>query len=87
MERYRLQKCALCELEKEIQLRHIIPKFIGKHLKKTSIGNIRSAEKPNNVVQDLEKHYLLCCDCEEEFSARENWFARSFFIHGRKKRK
>ncbi|MBO5372238.1 MAG: hypothetical protein J6A75_05900 [Lachnospiraceae bacterium] len=79
MERYKLQKCALCGLEKEIQLSHIIPKFIGKHLKKTSIGSIRSAENPNIVIQDLEKHYLLCRDCEEEFSARENWFARNIF--------
>ena len=40
-------KCALCGEDKELQLSHIIPKFIGKYLKNTSIGNIRSHENPN----------------------------------------
>lgn len=61
-------KCALCGEDKELQLSHIIPKFIGKYLKNTSIGNIRSHENPNRIAQDIEKHYMLCHDCEELFS-------------------
>jgi len=31
---YKMKKCALCDEEKEIQLSHIVPKFVGRHLKK-----------------------------------------------------
>lgn len=74
-----MNNCALCDIKKEIQLSHIVPKFVGRHLKGTSVGNIRSSENPNIVVQDLEKHYLLCHDCEELFSASERWFANNIF--------
>lgn len=73
-------KCALCGEDKELQLSHIIPKFIGKYLKNTSIGNIRSHENPNRIAQDIEKHYMLCHDCEELFSASERYFAILSFI-------
>ena len=76
---YKLNKCALCGEEKEIKLSHIIPKFVGKNLKKTSAGAIRSTENPNQVVQDTEKHYLMCADCEERFSANETWFANNIY--------
>ena len=75
---YKLQKCALCGENKELQLSHIVPKFIGRHLKGTSIGNVRSGES-GKVVQDLEKHYMLCHECEELFSANERWFANNVF--------
>ena len=72
-------KCALCQQEKELQLSHIIPKFAGRYLKETSIGNIRNQENPNRTVQDIEKHYLLCHDCEELFSASERYFSQTIF--------
>lgn len=84
---YKLKKCALCGEEKEIQLSHIVPKFVGRHLKKTSVGNIRNMEDPNKVVQDLEKHYLLCHDCEERFSASERWVANNIFYPWKKNQK
>lgn len=68
--------CALCGQPKELQLSHIVPKFIINHLKKTSIGKIRNQEK---AVQDGEKHYLLCHDCEELFSRSERAFANQIF--------
>lgn len=74
-----MPKCALCGLEADLKKSHIIPKFVGRHLKGTSIGNIRSAENPNLIVQDLEKHHLLCHDCEEYFSVSERWFANNIF--------
>lgn len=87
MNQYALKKCALCGEEKELQLSHIVPKFVGRHLKKTSVGNIRSIEDPNKTVQDLEKHYLLCHDCEELFSASERWVARDVFYPWKKNQK
>lgn len=82
-----MAKCALCGLEKELQLSHIIPKFVGKYLKETSIGSIRSQENPNKPVQDIEKHYLLCHDCEELFSASERYFANNLFYPYHKDKK
>lgn len=76
---YTLNTCALCGEKKEIKLSHIIPKLVGRNLKKTSIGAIRNTENPNKVVQDTEKHYLLCDDCEERFSASETWFANKIY--------
>ncbi len=72
-------QCGLCRNTKELRESHIVPKFVGRKLKKTSIGSIRRADNPNCVVQDIEKHYLLCADCEERFSGKETWFASNIF--------
>ena len=72
-------KCALCGAGTELQLSHIIPKFVGRYLKETSIGNIRNHALSERVVQDIEKHYLLCHECEELFSASERYFANTLF--------
>jgi len=74
-----MAKCALCQKESELQISHIVPKFVGKHLKATSIGNIRSQANPGKPIQDIEKHALLCHDCEELFSASERYFANTVF--------
>ena len=81
-----MSKCALCGEDKELQLSHIIPKFVGKYLKKTSIGKIRSQQNPNRTLQDIEKHYLLCHDCEELFSASERYFANTVFYPYKKEK-
>jgi hypothetical protein len=72
-------KCALCRQNRELQLSHIVPHFVGRKLKKTALGNIRVTNEPNKVVQDIEKHFLLCHDCEEAFSVGETWFATQIF--------
>ena len=72
-------KCALCRQNKELQLSHIVPHFVGRKLKKTALGNIRVTNEPNKVIQDIEKHFMLCHDCEEAFSVRESWFANQIF--------
>lgn len=72
-------KCALCHENKELELSHIVPKFVIRHLKKTSFGAIRNMENPNMIVQDGEKHYMLCGDCEDLFSTYETKFANKFF--------
>ena len=75
----RLGICALCRHESELQLSHIIPKFVGKYLKETSIGNIRNHALSERIVQDIEKDYLLCHNCEELFSANERYFSTALF--------
>jgi len=75
---YKMKKCALCNEEKELQLSHIVPNFAGKYLKKTAFSNIRSCEN-GKVVQDIEKHYMLCHECEELFSDSERWFSNNIF--------
>lgn len=72
-------QCALCRLSKELQLSHIVPHFVGRKMIKTAPGNIRITNEPNKVAQDIEKHYMLCHDCEELFSAKERWFASTIF--------
>lgn len=65
-------QCALCRINKELQLSHIVPSFVGRKMKNTSPGNIRFTNEPNKITQDIEKHYLLCHECEELFSAKEH---------------
>ena len=79
MAKTQMGQCALCRANKELQLSHIIPHFVGRKLIKTSPDNIRITNEPNKVVQDIEKHFLLCHDCEELFSAKERWFANTIF--------
>lgn len=82
------KKCALCYEDKKLELSHIVPKFVMRYLKKTSVGAIRNMDNPNVVVQDSEKHYLLCSDCEDLFSTYETKFANNFFhpyLSGNKK--
>ena len=79
MAKVQIGQCALCGNQKELQLSHIIPNFVGRKLIKTSPGNIRSADEPNKVRQDIEKHFMLCHECEELFSGKERWFSANLF--------
>lgn len=79
MQIQKLQKCALCGVETELELSHIIPKMAVRTLKKTSIGSIRNTDNHNRVVQDSEKHYMLCGKCEDIFSEDETYFANLMF--------
>lgn len=74
-----LRKCALCDNETDLELSHVVPKMAVRQLKKTSPGAIRNTENPNVPVQDSEKHYMLCADCEDKFSELETHFARMVF--------
>ena len=84
---YNLTKCALCGNEAELELSHTVPKMAVRTLKKTAIGNIRSTENPNKTIQDSEKLYMLCGDCEDLFSEKETWFASKIFHPYLKKEK
>ncbi|ANU21417.1 hypothetical protein BBI15_15135 [Planococcus plakortidis] len=72
--------CKLCNKESELQLSHIVPKFIGKWLKQTSAaGYMRNIVNPNIRIQDLPKEYLLCKSCELKFSVWEKRFVEEIF--------
>jgi len=72
--------CKLCKKSAELQLSHIVPKFVGKWIKKSSAsGYFRNAVNPNLRIQDLYKENLLCKDCEEKFSSFETYFAEKIF--------
>lgn len=68
--------CALCKKEADLELSHIVPKMVVRELKKTSVGQLRSIKNPNVIVQDSEKHYLLCGECEDLFSKYETSFSK-----------
>jgi len=74
-------RCRLCEQEAELAESHIIPSFIYKWLKESSVtGHFRFGETVNRRVQDGFKTYLLCHDCENRFGAWENAFAQKIFM-------
>ena len=79
MEPLNLKECALCHNNSALELSHIIPKFVVRYLKNTSVGKLRSADNPNATIQDGEKHYLLCGECEDRFSECEKKFADNIF--------
>lgn len=73
--------CELCDQEKELQQSHIIPSFVYKWMKKSSVtGYFRHGETPNKRVQDGDKVYLLCRDCEQRFGTWEDIFAKKVFL-------
>lgn len=76
-----MNTCRLCEEEKDLELSHIIPKFVFRRLKKTSpTGRMRSTENPNKSTQDGLKLPFLCGDCEDLFSTWETQFANEIFF-------
>jgi hypothetical protein len=72
-------RCRLCRREAELQESHIIPKFAIRWMKETGTGYFRAVKAPNVRLQDGVKERLLCWDCEQAFSERENYFASHVF--------
>lgn len=72
--------CGLCLDENTLRESHIIPKFIYKWHKKTSVtGFLRSGENIQKRIQDGLKIYLLCENCEQLFSFWEKYFSENIF--------
>lgn len=73
-------KCALCDKESILKNSHIIPKFVFDYIKGSSFTNrLREMSVPNLPKQDGPKEYMLCEECEQRFSKRENLFATKIF--------
>lgn len=74
-------ECSLCRKATKLQVSHIIPAFVGKWLKDSSVTRrIRSAENPNVSRQDIQKYPLLCADCEQLLGREDAYFAEHFFV-------
>lgn len=73
--------CALCRRVDHLQTSHIMPKFVGKWIKDTSLTGFMSNIINNKIkrVQDLPTLPLLCRDCEQRFSRFEKYFADKIF--------
>jgi len=72
--------CKLCLENKDLRESHIIPDFVGRWIKDTSVtGKLRSTESINKRIQDLIKAKLLCDDCESVFQKYEDYFAKNIF--------
>lgn len=71
----RYGNCALCKKKRVLRLSHRMPKAVGAIIKKNSFtGRLRSVHNVNKPVQDLDKEYMLCGECEQRFSQRETLF-------------
>ncbi|ACD23010.1 conserved hypothetical protein [Clostridium botulinum B str. Eklund 17B (NRP)] len=77
--------CALCKKTNTIlEKSHIIPKFIFRRIvKKSATGFMRNPFNPDERIQDGDKQYLLCGECEDLFNVSETLFANKIF-HGYK---
>ena len=73
------KKCHFCEKDAQLQLSHIIPKFVYKWAKETTPGYLRSSKNPNVRIQDGEKQYYFCSDCEQLFGSWEKAFSENIF--------
>ncbi|MBZ9688854.1 hypothetical protein G9F72_021260 [Clostridium estertheticum] len=73
--------CALCKKENcTLELSHIIPKFVFRRIiKKSATGFMRNPFNPDERIQDGDKQYLLCGDCEDLFNVSETLFANKIF--------
>ena len=73
--------CRLCGSDAgELKQSHIIPKFVGRWMKNTSITPyFRSGGNADKRIQDLPSMELLCGRCENLFSAWERKFATEIF--------
>lgn len=72
--------CKLCQKEADLQLSHIVPKFIFTWMKKTGDGNLRSGSDFNKRRQDGYKVYMLCKSCEGIFGKLETYFSSKVFF-------
>lgn len=73
--------CALCKKENiTLEESHIIPKFVFRSIKKDSpTAGMRNPYNPDKRVQDGDKKYLLCGECEDLFNKSETEFAKKIF--------
>lgn len=72
--------CKLCGSGSPLKESHIIPRFVGRWMKKTGLTPyLRFSGDIDKRSQDLGKMKLLCGDCENLFSPWESKFANAIF--------
>ena len=70
--------CKLCKKDADLRVSHVLPRFIGRYLKKTSATGYLTAVDMNGKPsrsQDLCKRRLLCDNCESVLNEAETFFA------------
>jgi len=72
--------CRLCKKVTNLQVSHIIPKFVFDWMKRTGSAYLRESGNPNLRAQDGRKYDLLCTECEQRFSDSEKWFSENIFV-------
>lgn len=72
--------CHLCGRNDQLQLSHVIPKFVYTWTKESCPSFLRNSKEPNLRIQDGEKEYLLCWECEQRLGAWEKAFCESVFV-------
>lgn len=80
------EQCALCCGPGPLQGSHIIPAFVFRYLRDTSVGLMRTSVAPNRRVQDGPTIPLLCVKCEGRlgkwalpFAVSVSWRTVQFF--------
>lgn len=74
------ETCALCGEAGFVCQSHVIPKFVGEWIKRTSVtGYLVDAMHASKRRQDIHKIRLLCERCEGRFSKHENCFRNEIF--------
>ena len=72
--------CKLCGSSAPLRTSHIIPRFVGRWMKESSLTPyLRFAGDVDKRRQDLFVMELLCDDCGNHFSAWERKFANQIF--------
>lgn len=68
-------QCALCGINSDLKLSHIIPRYVGTSIKgrcQTIVDALNPEKTPK--PQDITKVYLLCGDCEGKINKWETSF-------------
>ena len=74
-------QCALCAKSSDLQVSHIIPRFVFNWFRESSAtGHFRFSQTPNLRVQDGLKVRMLCRECEHLFSFWEKKFSEECFF-------
>jgi len=80
-------KCHLCHFKEKLKNSHIIPKCLGKLIRKSSsrrghnnprIYTVENGDYRTRHSQDTIKEYMLCANCEEKFSKFESYYSNTF---------
>ena len=77
---HNMTNCLFCLQGEAIENSHIVPSFVYKWIKKTSLtGYLRTPSTPNKREQDGLKAPILCLECEAIFSKYEREFKGKVF--------
>lgn len=74
-----MPNCQLCgNFCPKLRHSHIVPKLVYKRIRQHPASRFRDLNNINVIMQDGEKHDMLCHSCEQKFSKLEDKFARDF---------